>query len=84
MFSKVHILEYNVISNEEKLVYLTNHHWKELCIFIEKAWDKKNEILYKLQYAILSCMLTSNEWKVVDEPLRAGLTLFIVIILLKY
>ncbi len=28
-------------------------------------------------------MLTSNEWKVVDKPLVAGLTLFIVIILLK-
>ncbi len=28
-------------------------------------------------------MLTSNEWKVVDEHLGAGLTLFIVIILLK-
>ncbi len=35
------------MSNEEKLVYLTNHHWKELSIFIEKAWDKRNEILYK-------------------------------------
>ncbi len=49
MFSKVHNLEFNVMSNEEKLVhvYLTNHHWKELSIFIEKAWDKRNEILYK-------------------------------------
>ncbi len=28
-------------------------------------------------------MLTSNEWKLVDKPLRAGLTLFIVITLLK-
>ncbi len=28
-------------------------------------------------------MLTSNEWKVVDKPLGAGLTLFIEIILLK-
>ncbi len=32
----------------------------------------------------MSCMLTSNEWKVVDKPLGDGLTLFIVIILLKY
>ncbi len=44
MFSKIHNLEFNVMSNEEKLVYLTNHHWKELSIFIEKAWDKRNEI----------------------------------------
>ncbi len=35
------------MSNEEKLVYLTNQHWKELSIFSEKAWDKTNEILYK-------------------------------------
>ncbi len=71
------------MSNEEKLVYLTNHHWKESSIFIEKAMDKRIEILYKWQYAILSCMLTSNKWKVVDKPLGAGLNLFIVIILLK-
>ncbi len=47
MFSKVHILEFNGMSNDEKLVYLTNHHWKKLSIIIEKAWDKRNEILYK-------------------------------------
>ncbi len=47
MFSKVYNLEFNIMSNEEKLVYLTNHHWKELSIFIEKALDKKNEILNK-------------------------------------
>ncbi len=47
MFSKVHNLEFNVMSNEEKLVYLSNHHWKELSIFIEKAWYNRNEILYK-------------------------------------
>ncbi len=35
------------MSNEEKLVYLTNYYWKELSIFIEKTWDKRNEILYK-------------------------------------
>ncbi len=29
-------------------------------------------------------MVTSNEWKVVDKPLGARLTLFIVILLLKY
>ncbi len=33
MFSKVHNLEFNVMSNEEKLVYLTNHLWKEISIF---------------------------------------------------
>ncbi len=47
MFSKVHNLEFNVMSNEEKLVYLTNRNWKELSIFIEKAWDKRSEILHK-------------------------------------
>ncbi len=47
MFSKVHNLEFNVVSNDEKRVYLTNHHLKELSIFIEKEWDKRNEILYK-------------------------------------
>ncbi len=36
-FSKVHNLECNVMSNEEKLAYLTNHHWKELSIFYWKS-----------------------------------------------
>ncbi len=47
MFSNVHNLEFNVMSNEEKHIYLTNHHWKELSNCIEKAWDKRNEILHK-------------------------------------
>ncbi len=42
IFSNVHNLEFNVMSNEEKLVYLTNHHWKELSMFIKKAWDQRN------------------------------------------
>jgi hypothetical protein len=33
--------------NEGKLVYLTNHHWKELSIYIEKAWEKRIDILYR-------------------------------------
>ncbi len=47
MFSTVHNLEFNVMSNDENLVYLTNHHWKELSIFIEKARNNRNEILEK-------------------------------------
>ncbi len=47
MFLTVHNLEFNAISNEEKFVYLTNHHLKELSIFIKKASDKRNEIWYK-------------------------------------
>ncbi len=34
--SKVHNLEFTVMPNEDKLVYLTTHYWKELSIFIEK------------------------------------------------
>ncbi len=47
MFSNVHNLEFNVMPNNETLVYLTNHHWKELSIFIDKSWDKRNIILNK-------------------------------------
>ncbi len=39
MFSKVDTLEFNVMSNEEKPVYWTNNHLKELSIFIERAWE---------------------------------------------
>jgi len=42
MYAKVNNLEFNIMLNEGKLVYLTNHHWKELSIYIEKASEKKN------------------------------------------
>ncbi len=61
MFSKVDNLEFNLMSNEETRVQLTNHDWKELDNFLEKAWEKGNDILYEQQYAILSCMVTSNK-----------------------
>ncbi len=41
MFSKVHNLKFNLMSNKEKLVYLTNHHWKELSIFLKKHGIKE-------------------------------------------
>ncbi len=34
------------MSNEEQIVYLKNHNWKEI-FFIEKAWEKANDIFYK-------------------------------------
>ncbi len=43
-------------------------------------WDSWAHLVKML---ILSCMSTSNEWKVVDNPLGTGVTLCIVIILLK-
>ncbi len=47
MFSKIDNLEFYLMSKEKKLVYLVNQYWKELGIFIEKTWEKRNEILYK-------------------------------------
>ena len=47
LYNKVVNVEFNVMSNEEKFVYLINNCWKELSIYIEKAWDKRNGSLYK-------------------------------------
>ncbi len=49
MLSRVDNLVLNVMSNEEKhdIVYFTTHHWKAFSIFIEKAWEKRNDILCK-------------------------------------
>ncbi len=47
LYGKVVNIELNVMSNEEKFVYLINQYWKELSIYIEKAWDIRNGILYK-------------------------------------
>ncbi len=38
--------EFHGLSNENKLVHLVKHKWKELSILIEKAWVKRTEILY--------------------------------------
>ncbi len=40
LYAKVVNVEFNVMSNEEKFVYLINNCWKELSIYIEKEWDK--------------------------------------------
>ncbi len=47
MFSKIDNLEFYLMSKEKKLVYLVNQYWEELGIFIEKTWEKRNDILYK-------------------------------------
>ncbi len=46
-YAKVIHVEFNVMSNEETFVYLINNCWKELSIYIEKAWDERNGSLYK-------------------------------------
>ncbi len=48
LYAKIANVEFNVMSYEEKLVYLINNCWKELSIYIEKTWDKRNqEFIYK-------------------------------------
>ncbi len=37
--------EFHGLSNENKLVHLVIHKWKELSIFIEKAWEQKFYII---------------------------------------
>ncbi len=41
--------EFHGLSNENKRVHLVKHKWKELSIFIEKAWVKRTEILYNCE-----------------------------------
>ncbi len=41
--------EFHGLSNENKLVHLVKHKWKELSIFIEKEWVKRTEILYNVE-----------------------------------
>ncbi len=33
--------------NDEKFVFHLKFKWKYVCIYLEKAWDKRTEILYK-------------------------------------
>ncbi len=32
------------MSNDEKFVFLLKFKWKYVCIYLEKAWDKRTEI----------------------------------------
>ncbi len=47
LYAKVVDIEFKVMSNEEKFVYLINYCWKTLKIYIENALDKRNGCLYK-------------------------------------
>ncbi len=42
LYDKVVNIEFNVTSNDEEFEYLINNVWKELSIYIEKTWDKRN------------------------------------------
>ncbi len=35
------------ITDKDKFVYLMEFHWKELSVYLEKAWEKRTNILYK-------------------------------------
>ncbi len=35
------------MSNEEKFIFLLKFKWRYVCIYLEKAWSKRTEILYK-------------------------------------
>ncbi len=37
---------YNMI-DQDKFVYLMEFHWKEFRVYLEKAWEKRTDILYK-------------------------------------
>ncbi len=44
---------YNVYHNfynmtdKDKFVYLMEFHWKDVSVYLEKAWEKRTDILYK-------------------------------------
>ncbi len=50
---------YNVYHNfynmtdKDKFVYLMEIHWKEVSVYLEKAWEKRTDILYKQTYIIM-------------------------------
>ncbi len=46
LYLKVESVGFHGLSNENKLVHLVKYKWKELSMFIEKAWIKSTEILY--------------------------------------
>ncbi len=46
LYLTVENAEFHGLSNENKLVHLIKHKWRELSIFIEKSWVKRTAILY--------------------------------------
>ncbi len=49
LYLTVENAEFHTLSNENKLVHLVKHKWKELSIFIEKAWVKRTDFLYNYE-----------------------------------
>ncbi len=47
IYSIVNIDNLLYMSNYKKFVFLLKFKWKYVCIYFEKAWDKRTEILYQ-------------------------------------
>ncbi len=35
------------MTDKDKFVYLMEFQWKEVSVYLEKAWEKRTDILYK-------------------------------------
>ncbi len=35
------------MTDQNKFVYLMEFHWKKVSVYLEKAWEKRTNILYK-------------------------------------
>ncbi len=37
----------NNMTDQDKFVYLMEFHWKKVCIYLEKTWEKRPNISFK-------------------------------------
>ncbi len=56
---------FNNITDQDKFVYLMKFHWKEVSLYLEKAWDKrkKNLIYAKIYENVKYAGLVDNDKK---------------------
>ncbi len=40
--------DFNVLNTEDKFIYLLRNEWKEVCNYLDKAWDVRRNIMYNV------------------------------------
>ncbi len=47
MYTKINNVEFIDMPDRDKFIYLMKYHWKDVSQYIELAWDKRTNIIYK-------------------------------------
>ena len=47
MYNKINNADFVDMSDKDKFIYLMKNNWKEVSQYVELAWNKRTDIMYK-------------------------------------